>query len=215
MKDVYRGRAIWLVLTLAGVVAACRPEVQAPGAENQPALVDTTAEVSSDRVLMVLPNQAPAGADVNLTAAGFPPDSTLQIGFGPVNSEFEIIGEVRTDSRGEFQTSVTVPEQALEGQEYVFVVTIPGFAWKEISNVFTVSGDTSGGSQMVQVRGRLTDEGAECQAMRSTDGQLYTLTGNLADFKAGDQVFVEGYVEEVGFCMQGTTLNVQRIERSF
>ncbi len=48
--------------------------------------------------------------------------------------------------------------------------------------------------------------------MRGDDGVLYTLTGTLAEFKAGDEVIVEGTLPEASICMQGTTIQVVRIE---
>ncbi len=64
------------------------------------------------------------------------------------------------------------------------------------------------------VTGRLTGEGVECQALRSKNGVLYTLTGKLGRFKAGDRVRVVGRVAEMSTCMQGTTLVVESIGRA-
>jgi hypothetical protein len=64
---------------------------------------------------------------------------------------------------------------------------------------------------VICVRGKLTDEGTECQALRSDDGQLYTLIGDLKGFKIGDTVIVCGAVAEVSICMQGTTIIVMWI----
>jgi hypothetical protein len=67
-------------------------------------------------------------------------------------------------------------------------------------------------SREVRVTGTLTREGAECQAMRGDDGRLYTLAGrNLGDFFPGDRVQVEGRIAEASICMQGTTIDVNRI----
>ncbi len=67
-------------------------------------------------------------------------------------------------------------------------------------------------SREVRVTGTLTREGAECQAMRGDDGRLYTLAGrNLGDFFPGDRVQVEGRIAEASICMQGTTIEVNRI----
>jgi len=66
----------------------------------------------------------------------------------------------------------------------------------------------------ITVRGILTNEGVECQAMRSLDdNKLYTLTGNLQGFKTGDKVEVTGKVDEVSICMQGTTIAVDKITK--
>lgn len=66
--------------------------------------------------------------------------------------------------------------------------------------------------KMVNVRGTLTDEGVECQALRGDDGQLYTLTGDLGGFQTGDQVRVRGRIAEVSTCQQGTTIVVEDIK---
>jgi hypothetical protein len=63
----------------------------------------------------------------------------------------------------------------------------------------------------ISVRGTLTGEGVECQALRATDGKLYTLTGNLHGLAVGDKVRVVGSVAEVSTCQQGTTLVVEQI----
>jgi uncharacterized protein (TIGR00730 family) len=60
-------------------------------------------------------------------------------------------------------------------------------------------------------RGRLTDEGVECQAMRGPDGRLYTLVGDLGDPPAAGEACVCGRVAELSSCMQGTTVVVSWI----
>lgn len=67
--------------------------------------------------------------------------------------------------------------------------------------------------QNVVVRGALTGEGVECQALRGDDGKLYTLAGKTTGFKAGDKVRVLGTVAEVSTCQQGTTLDVRKIQK--
>jgi hypothetical protein len=62
------------------------------------------------------------------------------------------------------------------------------------------------------LRGRLTGEGVECQAMRGPDGRLYTLVGNPGDAPtAGGEICVCGRVAELSSCMQGTTVVVTRM----
>jgi hypothetical protein len=68
--------------------------------------------------------------------------------------------------------------------------------------------------QSITVTGRLTNEGVDCKAMRSDDGKLYTLTGDLKGFRNGDHVKVTGRIAEMSSCMQGTTLGVEKIERA-
>ncbi|HWM91335.1 MAG TPA: DUF5818 domain-containing protein [Thermoanaerobaculia bacterium] len=68
------------------------------------------------------------------------------------------------------------------------------------------------GKGAVHVRGTLTGEGVECQALRGSDGKLYTLSGDLGGFKAGDKVRVQGQVAEISTCQQGTTITVAKIQ---
>jgi hypothetical protein len=68
-------------------------------------------------------------------------------------------------------------------------------------------------SPIVRVQGQLTGEGVECPAMRSDDGAIYTLLGDLKGLKPGDRVGVEGTRVEISYCMQGTTLQVTQITR--
>lgn len=63
----------------------------------------------------------------------------------------------------------------------------------------------------ITVSGRLTDEGAECQALRGDDGQLYTLLGDLKGVTMGARVCVSGERLEVSACQQGITIRVAAI----
>ena len=61
------------------------------------------------------------------------------------------------------------------------------------------------------VRGRLTGEGVECQALRAKDGALYTLAGDLKDFQVGEEVCVCGTIAAVSIFMHGATIAVARV----
>lgn len=70
-----------------------------------------------------------------------------------------------------------------------------------------------GGGQTICIRGTLTDEGVECQALRTRNDELYTLVGDLSGFQVGDEVFVAGITAEISFCQQGITIAVQWISK--
>ncbi|AFZ31683.1 hypothetical protein Glo7428_3197 [Gloeocapsa sp. PCC 7428] len=74
--------------------------------------------------------------------------------------------------------------------------------------------ETSGKERTICVKGVLTDEGVECQTLRTADGELYTLVGNLKEFQVGDEVYVAGTVAEFSFCLQGITIVVNWISKS-
>ena len=74
-----------------------------------------------------------------------------------------------------------------------------------------MSSNPTDGRFMKCYRGVLTDEGVECQAFRSDEGELFTLLGDLGGFSDGDKVVVCGTIAEISPCMQGTTLVISFI----
>ena len=67
-------------------------------------------------------------------------------------------------------------------------------------------------NRSVRIVGTLTDEGAECPALRGDDGKLYTLMPrDVEGFEIGDRVAVVGKAAQISICNQGTTLEVQKI----
>jgi uncharacterized protein DUF5818 len=90
-------------------------------------------------------------------------------------------------------------------------IRVPGVL---LAAALLIAGPTwARGEREITVRGTLTAEGAECQALRGSDGQLYTLTGNLKGGNVGDRVKVVGRVAEASTCQQGITIAVQEIQR--
>ena len=63
----------------------------------------------------------------------------------------------------------------------------------------------------IVVKGKLTDEGVECQTLRTDAGELYSLVGDLRGFQVGDQVYVAGTIAEFSLCQQGLTIVVSWI----
>ncbi len=77
---------------------------------------------------------------------------------------------------------------------------------------FIPSRSESNGDGTISVVGVLTSEGAECQALRGDDGELYTLArGNMLIPEVGARVRVKGTVAEISICQQGITINVTEI----
>jgi hypothetical protein len=61
------------------------------------------------------------------------------------------------------------------------------------------------------IEGVLTNEGAQCPALRAIDGTLYTLMGDLHGFKPRDRVCVVPDYTDMTYCLQGTTAHVDWI----
>jgi hypothetical protein len=67
-------------------------------------------------------------------------------------------------------------------------------------------------SEVICIKGVLTDEGIECQALRTDDNELYTLiVDKINDFQNGERVYVCGTLAEASFCTQGKTIVVSWI----
>lgn len=178
------------------------------------------SEPDPDTQVTISPTSGPPGTEVRMRGENFPPRGTLQIGGGLVASEYEILDRVRTDGTGSFSMTLRVPASTEPGQRWVFVVTREGVRWDVNSNVFSVTEPTQGPPRRieqpvepVEVRGELTGEGVECQALRAENGTLYTLTGDLRGYEAGTRVYVRGRVADISHCQQGTTLNLMEIRR--
>lgn len=183
-----------------------------PGADSSHGHV---APGEPERTLSISPESGPPGTEVHLTGHGYAPSATVQIGVGPVDAEYEVVASAQTSAGGELKATAVIPAPARGGRSYVFVATQESAPWKVVSNPFTITSDTMSNKPgaVITIRGTLTDEGVECQAMRAEGGALYTLTGDLGGLQTGDRVRVEGVVAEISFCQQGTTINVSAIER--
>lgn len=68
------------------------------------------------------------------------------------------------------------------------------------------------GGEEIQVRGILTEESADCQALRSEDGELYALTGEVGTVRSGDMVEVQGSLGDDGDCDGGIVVRVSNLE---
>jgi hypothetical protein len=93
--------------------------------------------------LMVAVTSAMPGEAVGLTGANFPANTAVQIGIGPVASEYQIIASAQTGAEGRFTTQVSVPATATPGQQYVFVAEVNNTV--VTANPITIAG--AGGGQ--------------------------------------------------------------------
>lgn len=207
-----------IAAAMAAALAACggpsaEPEpdpAPAPSPAPSPAPDASPAPGSGDLAISISPRSGSHGTEVTLRASGFEPDARVGVGIGPPQSEYDIIDHVTADHRGEVVTTLTVPNWTEVGRDYLFVAKAPD-GNDVISPEFRVTDAHSDG--VTRVIGELTDEGVECPALRADDGTLYTLAGDTGPFENGDRVQVEGRVSQMSICMQGTTLEVERISR--
>lgn len=98
----------------------------------------TTSQAQQPDV-SIEPAEGPPGASVRLQSSGYAPNLPVEIGFGRVDSEYDIIAQASTDENGVIDRRVSVPNFAQAGVEYVFVVLPSDTRSEVISNIFTVT----------------------------------------------------------------------------
>lgn len=96
------------------------------------------------RSLTFSPTSGAPGTVFQLMATGLPANSEVEIGLGPVDSEFEIFDSAQTDDAGLLNTEVTLPDWLDVNGDWVFVVDYNQGEVRLISDPFTVSGVDEG-----------------------------------------------------------------------
>jgi hypothetical protein len=121
-------------------VAVVEADGQGPTAMSNAFEVTATSEAAIPAAA-IDPVGGPAGTRVDVSAYGFPPGVTVDIGVGPWRSEYEGVGTAETDPAGWLGTRVTIPEYAEPGDQWVVIVTYEEGKVQAVSNVFLVTTD--------------------------------------------------------------------------
>lgn len=166
----------------------------------------------------IQPRSGPPGSSVHVLASGLAPGQRVGIGAGPLRSEYDVLAHATADAEGRIAATVDVPHGAGTGRDWVFVIASAGRVAAQSERfhvrprrpgeVDRAEAGHGGSPPALTLRGRLTGEGVECQALRASDGTLYTLVGDLEGHDDGEHVIVEARGVDVSFCMQGETLHV-------
>lgn len=166
------------------------------------------AKPATGPVIALSVPQGRTGDVVTVKASGLPGDTAVTVGAGSSPSDARHIADGRTSDRGDLSLTVNVPPPPTAADKLVFVVETADGRLRLASDGFRIVDATAA----VIVIGTLSEEGAECPALRGDDGKLYSLTpGAIGKFRPGDRVRVEGTLAEVSTCMKGTTIVVSAI----
>lgn len=198
--------ALLAIFALFGT-AACGGGNGGDPAPGDPSPPDQPTSPGAASVTVSSSTVAP-GSTITVRARGFTPDARVDIGIGRPSSEYSVVTEATTDGQGRLEITVEVPDWTNRGQPYVAVVTEPDHDPREVSDPFVVGAP----GDPVRVHGELTDEGAECPALRGPFGTLYTLAVSDLEHGPGTEVVVEGTIAGPSICMQGTTIDVESVE---
>src|SRR5690606_2205077 len=104
------------------------PAPSAPAVPVDPAVVRS-----------IIPDSGAPGSAVTLRAGGLPRGIDVEFGFGAANTDFEILGQARTDSLGEVTATLAVPAWAVPGEGYMFVVAPVNQPPRAASDTFRVT----------------------------------------------------------------------------
>lgn len=97
--------------------------------------------LGSDAAVVISPGSGPAGTRVNVEVSNFPPNQTVSIGLGRMQSDSQVVDTVETDSQGEISLTVTIPTTARQNERWVVTVSLADNpAARVSSNLFTVTG---------------------------------------------------------------------------
>lgn len=94
---------------------------------------------TAEPTVSLSPQQGSTGSQVQITASGFPENTAVEVGFGPPESEYEVISQAQTNAQGRLTTTVEIPSWAENGRSYVFVVAERDNQPKAVSDRFTVT----------------------------------------------------------------------------
>ncbi len=146
------------------VVAIQATDSDGPSASSSEFIV--TSEAQGPAVTLSR-TQGPAGTLVRLRSEGFAERLPIEVGFGPVDSEYDLIVQARTNGRGRFNQQFQVPTGAMPGQEYVFVIVPSDTQAEVVSDVFTVAEGGQAAEPQVSVLPSSVPAGANVQLYAS------------------------------------------------
>jgi len=116
------------------------PEAATPSPTAEaPTPTHTPASTSVNPVAVLAPTSGPPGTQVQVVASGFQPNTAVQLGVGPADAEYDVVGTAQADTDGSVVVQVTIPEVAEAGQRWVVVVAVAGQPVRATSNLFEVS----------------------------------------------------------------------------
>ena len=198
-----RARVAVALLVFCAILA---PEI-APRSLSAQAHPRAVAPDSLRHIQSVEPLSGPPGTTVTVYTENLPIQAKVHVGVGRIGFGWEALAEATQGALGEVSATVQVPDFATWDRPLVFIVFNGIFSPIGISDPFHVTREDG----MVRRVGQVTDEGATCLTMRDQDQFLYSLTGDLQGLAPGDEVVVEGTIQEMSSCQQGSAISVVRI----
>ncbi len=197
---------------MAPQVARALPPASYEGRSSAGGILIVPAAMDARRARIAIdPTRGGPGTEIRVRAAGFRPYGSVRVLVGRDPHSLRTFGRARADESGRVRTRVEVPEWARPGAAYFVALESSNGRIRAISEPFRVTRRRDDDrDERIDVTGVLRD-GPECPILRTDDGDVYSLVGDLQDFGTGDHVRIVGRLVEVSICMRGTTVQVRRI----
>ena len=207
MKEIRWSARVALLAPLLFAAGCARGRNDRAEPAEQAGSTQASARPSeNDRPPFLSSKGGPPGTPVTVSMSGLVMNARLEVGFGGF-VEHEIISRVQSDADGTVSITLPIPATARPGVHFFFLAEEDGSPFA-VSNPFLVT--AADGS--IRLRGRVTDEGVECTAMRGLGDELYTLVGELGNPAPGARVTVEGTIAQTSTCQQGLTIAVTQMQ---
>jgi len=184
----------------------------APDAPNQP--VDGGEPAGGDMTVSVQPQAGAPGTPITVTGMGYTPGTTVEIGAGPPESEWERqeSAEVRAD--GSVEAVARIPDQWQPGRPIVFVIDTAGgqtVVSQRVEVVAERDPDPDPDPSGTVIEGQVS-QGVECPIITADDGTVFSIAGGSDSVTPGTRVRIEGTMAQMSICMQGEgTIEVERV----
>jgi hypothetical protein len=94
--------------------------------------------METEVTIAVAPESGAPGSTVDILAQGFPANAAVEIGFGRVDSEYDVVKTTQVNDEGMLDTQATVPEFATAADEWVWVVTTTDHEIQAVTDIFDV-----------------------------------------------------------------------------
>jgi len=131
-----------VVLSTAGCIlewSAMMP-TSAPLEPTAPSPPTATPRPTPINVAVAIsPTEGPPGTEVQVTVAGFSPETEIELGVGPKNAAYDVVFSPRTNADGSLTTQLAIPVLAKPEEEWVFVASTEGGAVRAVSAPFQVT----------------------------------------------------------------------------
>lgn len=139
LGDTLRSIASSFDVTIAALLSA-NPEITDPSLITVGQRLIIPARAEGDPAVEISPTCGPAGTELEVLVSNFPENAQVEISRGIFRGNSTIIGRDVTDSQGELETTVLIPDTARRNEAWVVTVETTGSPRiRASSQIFTVT----------------------------------------------------------------------------